>query len=62
MGLKKEGVFIMSFSEKEKGFNNSYKRRGVLQRGFTVHEKKNVSHINAFKSNNFEFVGKTEKR
>ena len=58
----------MFFSEKEKGLNNNYRSAGRGGGGdfneeYTVHEKKNLfPHINAFKSNNFEFAGKTEAR
>ena len=56
----------MFFSEKEKGLNNNYRRsagRGGASKRIIQNMKKNpFSHTNAFKSNNFEFAGKTETR
>ena len=59
----------MFFSEKEKGLNNNYRSAGrgggggTSRRIIQYMKKKNLfPHINAFKSNNFEFAGKTEAR
>ena len=54
----------MFFSEKEKGLNNNYRRSGGASKRIIHYMKKKnpFSHTNAFKSNIFEFAGKTETR